>query len=401
MTRYSYGAIDSDGNNVSGVESGASAGAVHFSLLERGLQPFNVVEKRSILQFEITKKRVPKKVIMHFSRQLAVFARAGIPILSALEVINEETTDKSFKKALEDMVAALQAGDTFAAAAAAHPEAFPPYYIGILNSAELTGALDTVLSQLADYLERDEDAKSRLTGALVYPAVVMVMALVTVLVLTVFVLPRFEVFFKSLNATLPLPTRMLLAFTRDVTTYWYGVVGGMAFIIIGTISSWRSKRGRRHMDALLLKIPVLGDLIVHALLERICRILASMIGAGVGLPESMAVTAQATSNAVYREGLSKIRLEMLEGRGLSEPLAASGLFPGAARQIFRVGEETGTLDEQLTTAAAYYDREVDFKIKRFTSLFEPLVIIVVGVVVGFVAVALISAMYGVYRQVKV
>jgi type IV pilus assembly protein PilC len=138
----------------------------------------------------------------------------------------------------------------------------------------------------------------------------------------------------------------------------------------------------------------------HSLMERICRILGSMVRAGVALPDAMAVTADATNNDVYRRGLNSIRDEMLKGRGLAEPIAQSGLFPGAARQMFRVGEDTGTLDDQLATAATYYDRELDYRIKRFTAVIEPAVIIMMGLVVGFVALALISAMYGIYHQVK-
>jgi type IV pilus assembly protein PilC len=151
----------------------------------------------------------------------------------------------------------------------------------------------------------------------------------------------------------------------------------------------------------MLKAPVLGDLVQAVIMERICRILSSMVHAGVALPEAMAVTAQASNNAVYKQGLDHVREEMMEGQGLSEPIARTGLFPGAARQMFRVGEETGTLDEQLELAASYYNREVDIRVKRFTALFEPAVIIFMGVIVGFVAVALVSAMYGIYHQVHV
>jgi type IV pilus assembly protein PilC len=217
---------------------------------------------------------------------------------------------------------------------------------------------------------------------------------VTVLVLSVFVLPKFKVFFKSLNAKLPLVTRMLLAMTGFMTAWWFVIAGAMIGLVVGGVATYRSPRGRARLDAVALKLPVAGDLLQHAILERICRILSSMMRAGVSLPEAMSVTADATNNAVYRRGLGRIREEMLEGQGLAAPLARTGLFPGAAQQMFRVGEETGTLDQQLQTAATYYDRELDYKIKRFTALFEP-------AVVGFVAVALVSAMYGIYKQVKV
>ena len=401
MTMFRYAALDDVGEKVSGTEKASSSGAAHLALLERGLQPLELSAKTSILAFEITKKKVPRKEVMNFSRQLAVFMKAGIAIMEALEVIVEETSGKLMKKVLLDMIDSLRRGDTFATAAAAHPEAFPNYYVGILESAELTGNLDEVLSQLADYIDRDTTARGKITSALVYPSVVAVMSVVTVIILTVFVLPRFVVFFKSLHAKLPLVTRMLLGFSGFMTQWWY-LIAAFGLIVVVTFASMRrSDGGRARIDALILKLPVVGDLTQTAVLERVCRILSSLLRAGVDLPRSMAVTADAANNTVYRLALEKIREEMMEGQGLAAPIARTGLFPGAAKQMFRVGEETGTLDQQLDVAAAYYGRELETKLARATSLFEPAIIIVMGVVVGFVAVALISAMYGIYSQVKV
>ena len=277
----------------------------------------------------------------------------------------------------------------------------PAYYVGMLSSAELAGNLDVVLTQLADYMERDADARGKVTSAMIYPSVVLGMSIVTFVVLGVFVMPRFKVFFQSLHASLPLPTRMLISVTNFIESEWYILFGAIAFVVIAFVVALRSKQGRARIDSLVLKLPVLGDLVQHVMVERICRILSSMIQAGVALPEAMTVTSESVSNSVYKRGLDTIRDEMLEGRGLADPVATTQLFPSAARQMMRVGEETGTLDEQLTVAAQYYARELDSKIKRFTGLFEPAIIIVMGVVVGFVAIALISAMYGIYRQVKV
>jgi type IV pilus assembly protein PilC len=401
MEKYRYNAVDTSGKKITGTEDAPSRGAAHLALMERGFQAIDVTEKKSVLQFELTKKLVPRKDVMHFSRQLSVFVRAGIPIMEALEVISAETPDKQMKKALADMIDRIQAGDTFASAAAAHPEAFPNYYIGMLTSAELTGNLDVVLDQLADYIDRDIEARGKITGAMIYPAVVAVMAVLVVVVLATFVMPKFVVFFKSFNAQLPLPTRMLLSASNFVSTYWWALLGGILAVTAGFIALRRSHGGKAWLDSVILKLPVLGDLVRTAIIERVCRILSSMIRAGVALPDAMRVTAESSNNAVYRDGLNTVREEMMEGRGLAEPLAQTGLFPGAARQMFRVGEETGTLDAQLETAATFYDRELDVKIKRFTGLFEPAVIIFMGVVVGFVAVALVSAMYGIYHQVKV
>jgi type IV pilus assembly protein PilC len=321
--------------------------------------------------------------------------------MEALEVITEETQNKMLKVVLLEMVDSLRAGDTFAAAAAIHPEAFPNFYVGILESAELTGNLDTVLNQLADYIDRDSKARGKVTAALIYPSVVACMSVVTVLVLAVFVMPRFEVFFKSLNAKLPLMTRLLLSSTSIIGKDWYFELALVIIIVGGFMTMRRTDKGRDILDSLMLKLPVVGDLTETAIIERVCRVLASMLRAGVDLPRSMAVTAESANNAVYKKALEGVREAMMQGQGVSGPINQTELFPAAARQMFRVGEETGTLDQQLEVAAAYYNRELETKLERATALFEPAIIIFMGVVVGFVAVALISAMYGIYNQVKV
>ena len=295
----------------------------------------------------------------------------------------------------------LRAGETFAGAADEHPEAFPPYYLGILRSAELTGNLDTVLDQLSDYIERDLEAKRKVSSALIYPAIVMVLAIVAVVVIAGFVLPKFQVFFASLHAKLPLPTRMLLAIANFFTNDWYVIVGVVVAIVAGAIALTVTSRGRELRDTVLLRTPVLGDLITTAILERFCRILCTMVDAGVPIPDALQVTGDATANRVFRRGLFSAREAMLRGEGLAAPLAATQLFPTAARHMFVVGESTGTLDEQLNSAASYFDKELEYKLKHFTALFEPAVILFVGLVVGFVAIALVSAMYGIFRQVKV
>lgn len=400
MPKFAFTAIDTSGDTVKGVERADSLGQAHAAIEDRELHPVAVKEKRSILQMELTKRKLKRKDLMHFSRQLAVFVRAGIPILEGLDVIGEEASSKVLAEVLEDMKAQLQAGETFANAAAAHPQAFPSFYVSVLRSAELTGNLDVVLDQLAEYIERDVDARQKVTSALAYPAVIFVMAIVTAAVLTIFVIPKFEVFFESLDAELPAITRALLAVSGFMGDYGlFMAVGLVAFVALLALA-YRTRGGRVVYDRVLLRMPGLGPVLREAILERFCRVLASMVSAGVPLPDALAVTADVTNNDVYRRGLVTAREAMLRGEGLAQPLAATNLFPGAARQMFRVGEETGTLDTQLVTAAAYFDRELEYKIKRFTALFEPAVIIFMGVVVGFVAIAMVSAMYGIFNQVN-
>src|SRR5580692_1568860 len=327
LFKFRYIALDDAGKRVTGTEMASSAGAAHVALLARGLQPTEVENKQGLMSFEITKKKVPRQDVMNFTRQLAVFMRAGIPIMEALEVIVEETQNKMLKGILNEMVDSLRAGDTFAAAAAAHPQAFPSFYVGILESAELTGNLDNVLNQLADYIDRDQKARGKVTAALIYPAVVAAMSVVTVLVLAVFVMPRFETFFASLHAKLPLVTRMLLSTTSFMGTYWYAEIAVVLIVVGGLMAMQRSPGGKAKLDAFKLKLPVVGDLTETAIIERTCRVLASMLRAGVDLPRSMAVTADSSNNAVYKKALEGVREAMMQGQGLSGPINLTELFP--------------------------------------------------------------------------
>ena len=356
---------------------------------------------KKIAQLEITPQRVRRRDLMHFSRQMAVFIKAGIPILEALNAISEEMGNKRFKEILQNMATDLKSGETFAGAAEKYPRVFPDYYRGILRSAELTGSLDTALDRLAEYIERDIEARRKVTSALVYPAVIVALAVVVVVVLATYVMPRFEKFFKSLDAKLPLATRILLNVTHFIRQWWWALLAGAVLIALIGYFAGRTERGKTLRDRTLLRVPALGDVIQHALLERFCRIFSGMVTAGVPIPEALLVTTSSMSNAVFRKGLTQARDDMMRGEGLARPLARSGLFPASAKQMFMVGEATGTLDSQLETAAVYFDRELDYKIKRLTTLFEPTVLVIVGALVGFVAIALVSAMYGIFRQVKI
>jgi type IV pilus assembly protein PilC len=226
------------------------------------------------------------------------------------------------------------------------------------------------------------------------------MAFGTVLLLAGYVLPQFKPLFEELNAELPIPTRMMLFFSRFFTDLWFVTAAFFAVVFAAMTFLFKHPVGIIWKQRLVLKIPVIGGIVDYSILERFCRILGAMVKAGVPLPEGLKTTTEATSNIVYSERLEIAREQMLEGRGFSGPLIETGLFPGAAKQMFKVGEETGTLDDQLEIAAIYFDRELESRIKRFTTLFEPIMIVFVGVIVGFVAVALVSAMYGVLGGLK-
>jgi type IV pilus assembly protein PilC len=401
MPTFKYIAVDADGAKVKGQLEASSAVRARSDLFVQNFHDIQVKERKPWTQIELTTKKIKPIDVMNFSRQLAAFLRAGIPILDALDSLEEDASNPVLKHALNEISDALRAGSSFADAVAVHDDIFPSYYVSILRSAELTGNLDIVLEQLSAYIERDDGVRRSIKSALTYPMVVAAMATVTVLVLVTYVLPKFETFFRDLHATLPLPTRMLMGFARFLENWWPIIIAVIVLSIATTVIFLRTEEGKVRRDGLLLRAPAIGPVVQCAVIERFCRILGTMLGAGVPIPDAMTAASDATNNRVFQAGLEGARLEMLRGNGIAGPVSATGLFPNSATQMLKVGEQSGTLDQQLVLTANYFESELDHKLKRLTSLFEPAVIIVMGAIVGFVAIALISAMYGIFNQVKI
>jgi type IV pilus assembly protein PilC len=401
MPKFAYVGMTIDGNEVRGTQRAANRTDAEVSLYERQMRHLRLTEKKSLLSYEISGPRIKREAVMHLSRQIAAFLRAGLPILEAVHTIGAENENSSVRRMMHEIEDGLRSGERFSECLDKFPKVFPPFYRGIVRSAEVTGELDTVLARLSGYIERDLEARRKLKSAMMYPLIVSAMSMVTVLILAIYVLPKFEDFFADLDAELPLPTRILMGITGFLGDWWWAIGGGIVALVVLFIAITRTRGGKYARDALLLKVPVLGETIQYALVERFCRVLASMVSAGVSLTEGLAVTTEAMRNRVYMQRLGEVSEQMLEGQGIAAPLARTGLFPGTATQMLRVGEDTGSLDTQLEVTAEYYETELDYKIAKLTALFEPIVIVAMGLIVGFVAVALVSAMYGIFRQVDV
>ncbi len=400
MATYSYIASDVDGNKVKGEREAVTEEALRYELLALNLAVDSIKEKKPLLQMELAPTKIKPQEIMHFSRQVGAFVRSGIPITDALDVIKDGTENKRWHGILAEMHDNIEAGIPFSETVADHAGLFPPYYLGILRSSELTGRLDESLNQLADYMDRDLEARHKIKSALTYPLVIMVMSIVTVIVMATFVLPKFVKFFKQFKAKLPLPTRLLMMMADFFKNFWF-VTPILMFSFIGFVMWLRkNETGKGVRDKMFLSIPLVREVVRFAVIERFSRILGAMVKGGVPLPDAMQGAVAAANNRVFSEGLLAAQERMLEGEGLAGPIGDTGLFPVAAVQMMKVGENTGTLETQLLNISEYYGRELDYKLKKLTSLFEPAVIIFMGLIVGFVAVALISAMYGVLNGQK-
>src|SRR6478735_2693177 len=330
MPKFAYVAESPEGDIRKGVYEAGSLTEARLGLLNDNVHVTDLVPKRGLMQLELTQAHIKRADLMHLSRQLAAFMRAGIPILDAIAVLGDESDKPAVKRVMAEIGSDLRAGSTLSEAIDRHPDDFPPFYRGILRSAELTGKLDTVLDQLSTYLERDLEARRKLKSAMIYPTTVAVMAIGTIIVLTVFVLPKFEEFFKTLDAELPLTTRMLLNTTAFLGDWWWLIVGSIAAAVIAYLVAVRTRRGRKFRDRMLLRTPVLGETIRYAMIERFTRLLASMVSAGVPLPEAMRVATDSLRNLVFEDALVDARNQMIEGAGLATPISETGLFPGVA-----------------------------------------------------------------------
>jgi type IV pilus assembly protein PilC len=395
LTQFNYKGQDLWDKPTSGTITAKSRSEARFMLERDGVTNLQVTEKRNWWNLEIGKV-VSLEALLQMTRQLASFSEAGIPAAKGIEILSNTSPDKRMRDVLAEVLYEVEGGANLSEAVMQHPNIFPQYYGAILTAAERSGNLTQALITLSSYLERDVRSKRAVRSALIYPAVLISLTAIAITVLSVFVLPRFQVFFDSLGVKLPLTTRMLLTFTHFVASWWWLLLLLMILSSIAIFFIRRDPRGRFTLDSLMLRIPVAGSLIELVALERFCRVLATLVRTNVHLPEALELSGASTGNKVFEKAISNARIKVMAGEGLALPLEQANIFPTAAIQIFRIGEESGQLGSQLNQAAAFYSDELDHRLKNFTALLEPATLLIIGGGVGFVAIALVSAMYGIY-----
>jgi type IV pilus assembly protein PilC len=335
-----------------------------------------------------------------FTRQLATFVGAGVAMTRALTVIAEETASPLFKRVILTVLDDLERGQNLSESLVKHPKVFPSLYVDLIRVAELTGNLEATLKELAGYLRRDLNTVRRVRTAMIYPAVILVVATAVVIILVFFALPAFVKIFAEFRVQLPLSTRILIAIVA-FTRAWGLAIGAVFVALIGAVVfALRTQRGVYAKDVISLRVPVMGPIVLSAVLNRFSRTLAMVLKAGVPLGQTFDAVIAGTGNKVFQRGLATVKEQMTGGEGFAGPLLRTHLFPPMLTQMVRVGEETGTLDTYLEQAADFYEEELDYRIRAMTSLIEPVMTVAVGLVVGFIAVSLISAMYGLVGALK-
>lgn len=397
--KFRYEAENLDGDVVKGEITAVSANAARNELAVQGLRVRRLTERKG-LQTEITPSKVPLVDVMHFSRQMATFLRAGVPMTEAISNLALDTPNKRFKAVLLDVVDQVGTGTRVTDAMGAHADVFPSYFMAMLQAAELTGRMDVAFDQLHTYIRRDVELQRAVRKAMIYPLILLGLSVVVVIIIVVFAIPRFATFFEEFDAELPLPTRMLMS-VADFVGSPAGIITGVVLVlaVLGMAIWLRTRSGRRALDGLLLRLPLTSKVVTYAATERFCRVLGALLSAGVPLPQALPTSVEGSNNQVYKERLGASMDGVLGGAGFAGPLAETELFPATVIQMIRVGERSGELPQQLENAAGFYEEELEYAIDKMTAWFEPLTVVFIGVVVGFVAVAMMSAMYGIYNQV--
>lgn len=398
MPHYLYTAVDANGRQYKSVMEAESEQAAISRLREQSLH---------CMAIEVTKRgskkamgKIKPKSLVVFSRQFATMIDAGIPILRSLEILVTQTKDPFLKAALEQVLMDVKGGTTLNESLAKHPNVFSKLYVNMIRAAELGGILDTILDRLSGFLEYENEVRGKIKGALTYPILVLSFSQLMLFVLFSFVLPKFKEIFSDMNAKLPPLTAAMFGFGDFMSHSWWIILLTLAGIFVG-IKYWgRTPRGRWQLDAIKLRIPVIGDLALKMSVARFCRTFGTLISSGVPMMRSLEIVGETLNNAVLIAAVEQTRIAIREGNRLSSPLQASGLFPSMVTQMIDVGEESGRLSEMLVKVGDFYDQEVESAVKGLTSMIEPALIIFLGVVVGFIAISVMSPIFSIVNEVK-
>jgi type IV pilus assembly protein PilC len=386
---FTWEGTDRKGKKIKGESRAANPSMVKADLRRQGISPLKVRKKSALFSASKKKKILPKDIAV-FTRQLATMMSAGVPLVQSFEIIGRGHENPAMQQLVLAIKNDVESGSTLANSLARHPLYFDELVCNLVAAGEHAGILESLLDKIAVYKEKTEALKSKIKKALFYPAAVVVVAFVVTAILLIFVVPQFESLFAGFGADLPAFTRMVINLSEWMQAYWWAVFLGVAGAIYGfSQAKRRSPKFAHGLDRLVLKLPIIGEILTKAIIARYARTLSTMFAAGVPLVEAMESVAGAAGNAVYAEGILQMRDNVATGQQLQLSMNQTGLFPNMVVQMVAIGEESGSLDTMLGKVADFYEQEVDDAVDGLSSLLEPLIMAVLGVLVG----GLIVAMY--------
>ncbi|MGD9116057.1 MAG: type II secretion system F family protein [Dehalococcoidia bacterium] len=400
---FQYVAYTEDKKLVKGKLSATSEEAALNLLSYGGYQTVSLKEVVPFFNLQKLTSRVsrvkPKEIIM-FSRQLALLLESGTDIVTSLELLQSQVTNRTLQSVLGDVASDIRGGSSLSAALSKHPRAFPELYARTIAAGEQAGNLEVVLRQMAEYLERGATTEKKVKNALTYPLIVAIVAFVVIAVLVTFVLPSFTGLYQALGADLPATTQFLIDLSEWLIDYGLYLILGIVALGIVTYLYFKTSSGKYQLDKLMLTLPVIGRINLLTELARCCRTISLLFKVGLPLPEVMAQAIHGTNNKVIIKALTEVQQELIRGEGLSKPMAKRKVFLPLMVQMVGVGEETGHLDTTLNTVAQTYEVEADDRTSSAVGLIQPAITVIIGVVIAFIAISLVSAMYSIYGQVN-
>jgi type IV pilus assembly protein PilC len=400
MPVFEYTARNYKGEIVRDKLDAANKDDVVAQLRRRRLQVVRVEEAKTTAPKLRLGGGIRTRDIVILTRQFATMINAGLPLVQALDILAQQTENKALADVTRSVVYDVESGHTLADALRQHPKAFSDLYVNMVAAGEAGGILDTILLRLAQFLEKNDAIIRKVKGAMVYPAVIVAVAVTAIAVLLIFVIPTFETMFASVNLELPLPTRIVIGASSLLQHYWWAIIGGIALFVFGVYRYYKTDGGRLQIDTLLLKVPVLGDLIRKSAVSRFTRTLGTLISSGVSILEGLEITARTAGNMVVHNAVMESRASIAGGETIAAPLQKSRVFPPMVISMIAVGEQTGGLDEMLSKIADFYDEEVDAAVSALLSLMEPIMIVVLGVVVGGMVVAMYLPIFDMVNAVQ-
>ncbi|MBI6768334.1 type II secretion system F family protein [Pseudomonas syringae] len=384
---YTWEGVDKKGAKTSGELSGHNLALVKAQLRKQGINPTKV-RKKSVSIFGKGKKIKPLDIAF-FARQMATMMKAGVPLLQSFDIIGEGAENPNMRALVSSLKQEVSAGNSFAMALRQKPEYFDDLFCNLVDAGEQAGALESLLDRVASYKEKTEKLKAKIKKAMTYPAAVLIVAVIVSGILLIKVVPQFQSVFAGFGAELPTFTLMVIGLSEVVQKWWLAIVGlFFASVFIFKRAYKRSQKFRDSLDRFLLKVPVIGPLIFKSSVARYARTLATTFAAGVPLVEALDSVAGATGNVVFRNAVNKVKQDVSTGMQLNFSMRSTGVFPSLAIQMTAIGEESGALDNMLDKVATYYEDEVDNMVDSLTSLMEPMIMAVLGVVVGGLVIAM-------------
>ena len=400
MPIYEYEAKTLTGTALKGKLDAVNEEAAADILREKGYYPTRLREFKSSNNIELTKlQRVKLKDIAVFCRQFAVVINAGISVLRSLEIVKEQTENKKLKGILEEVFSDVQKGRSLSESMKRHSD-FPDMLSDMISVGESSGTLDVIFERMAVYYDKENALNQKIKSAMTYPAAISIFAVSVVVLLVTKVLPTFVTMLTQSGAVLPLPTRMLLGLSSFLTNQWYIVILIIIAIFFGYRGYSSSSQGRRTLDLFKMRAPIFGKLYSKILTARFARTFGTLMGSGVPLLNSIQICADVVGNAIIREALDSTTDELKKGLSVGETLTARGIFPVMLTQMIKIGEEAGTLDAILEKTASFYDGEVDTATSQLTALIEPVIIVILAVIVGFIIMSIILPMFSMYDVVN-